>query len=459
MIAARRLDEGPHGPVYERSFVGFRRDAEVEAALDSATRFGALVEFKIEGGALVTRRRWFESKPLDQLFLDADDAERRRNSSTVFSRLWQELSRLANAGCAHGAVHPANVLVANGGLQLVDAVANTTRLGFGDARLSQGWLWGARRPEAVPWAEWDGANLLRMATLLGLPTHQNVRAEAAASIFARCEAWAANAMDALPSGSDVGRGIELALDAAKRIVGALGAAPQIPVSLGKRDVVLDVALAPLRHPEIIRPPPPRPNPAVAATITPPPAESEDEVVRVIAESTFRGAAGLRMLHKHREDQLVQIAEGRGVPAARARTLLTHWLRRGGYVREAELFESARVSVRAGTQFHVWVPRNVLMNAQRTFTQYGVSPQEAEDLVATVLRELGLSDEREGERKWHPSLDAYVGKNCPKRTFSPKQRAEMCAHVASFGVPLELAEQVTKRYLDENKFVERAGWFG
>lgn len=489
MFAARRLEDGTLGPVYERSFTGFPRDAEVEAALESATRVGALVEFRIEGAALVTRRRWFESTPLDQLFRDADDAERRRNSRTVFSRLVQELGRLASAGLNHGGVHPGNVLIAGGGLQLVDAVANSTRLGFGVGRPPQGWLWGVGRPEGVNWHDWDRANLLRMATLLGLPAQQDGRAEGPTSVLDRCRAWAVGALEALPTGSDMGQAIEQALVAAELIVGTLAAPPRSPVDLAKRDVfapslppspgpvVLTKTPERPTAPERVAPPAPVPAPALVAAPAPvaspersaapaapdagAPAggESESAVVEALAEGTFRGTSGLRMLHTHLEEQLMRIADARGVPPTRTRALLAHWLRRRSCVREEELVEAARLSVRAGTHFQVWVPRNVLMNAQRAFTQYGVAAHDAEVRVAAVLQELGLSDEREGERRWHACLDAYVQKNCPKKTFSPKQRTEMCAQVTSFGVPRELAEEVTNRFLDEHKFVEKKGWFG
>ena len=126
--------------------------------------------------------------------------------------------------------------------------------------------------------------------------------------------------------------------------------------------------------------------------------------------------------------------------------------------EPHPIDTARVSLRAGVHHHVWVPVNVVMNAQRTFTGYGVTAQEADNIVSAALRELGLRDEREGEREWHARLDAYAQKNLPKKTFSPKQRAEMCALVATFGIPADLAEQVTKRFLERHGFVEKSGWW-
>ena len=179
MFAARRLDDRVHGAVYERTFAGFRQDGEVEVALDRATRAGALVEFKVDGTGLVTRRKWFESTPLNDLFRDADEGERRLQSAKLFSVLGRQISKLDDAGVAHGAIHPSNVLISNG-LQLVDAVANTTRLGLGGAGLSRGWLWRETPPLGVSWGDWDRANLLRMATLLGLPAHLNVMSEAPA---------------------------------------------------------------------------------------------------------------------------------------------------------------------------------------------------------------------------------------------------------------------------------------
>lgn len=448
MIAARRLDDKVHGSVYERTFTGFRQDGQVEVALDRATRAGALVEFKVEGTGLVTRRKWYESTPLDQLFRDADEGERRRQSATLFAVLGREITKLDEAGVAHGAIHPSNVLIANG-LQLVDAVANTTRLGLGSGGLSRGWLWRETPPPGITWDDWDRANLLRMTTLLGLPAHLNVMSEAPAAIFARCQAWASNALEALPAGSDTGRSIERSLQAAERVARATA-----PVALTKPEVIKPEVIKPevfTPEPTVgTRPPPVSPGPLVT--------ENEDEVVQGIAMASFRAGGDGRILRTAMEEQIVQIAAGRGVSAARARASLSHWLRRGSYVREGELIETARVSLRAGANHGGWVPLKVVMNVARTFTHYGVTAQEADNLVSAVIRELGLRDQREGEREWHARLDAFAQKNLPKKTYSPKQRTEMCALVASFGIPASLAEQVTKEFLDRHGFVEKTGWF-
>ena len=458
MSSARRVEDGVHGLVYERSFDTVRADDEVEQALDRATRAGALVEFKLDDKGLVTRRRWFEGTPLAHLFRDADPGERRSQSVTLFSRLGQELSRLEDVGVAHGAIHPSNVLIANG-LQLVDAVANNTRLGVQGRGLAPGWLWSSARPVGVSWADWDRANLLRMTTLLGLPPEGLTMAEAPAAILAMCRKWAASAIESLPAGSHSERAIENALRAAERVAAA---PPAAVVTLVKP------ASPPTTAAPAIPASPMAPSPAAvlpAAPTLPPPnppvtvaAENEEEVVGEIAQSLFRAVGAGHMLRTRLEEQIIQVAAAQGVAADRARGILTHWLRRRNYVREADLLDDARRTLRSGMHHQVWVPVNVVMNAQRTFTQHDVGAQDAENLVASMLRELNLRDEREGEREWGARLDAYVGKNCPKKTFTSKQRAEMCALIASFGIPKDMSEQVTKRFLDRQGFTEKTGWW-
>lgn len=452
MISARRVEDGVHGAIYERTFHSVRGDGDVEVALDRATRAGALVEFRLDDNGLLTRRKWFEGTPLDRLFRDADDGERRRQSTTLFSRLGQEISRLEDAGLAHGAIHPSNVLIANG-LQLVDAVANTTRLGVSGSGSGPGWLWHAERPAGVTWAEWDRANLLRMATLLGLPAERNAIAEGPAAVLAMCREWAANAIEALPSGSHSERAIQQALQDAQRVAGAAPRPPPSTVNLAKPPSETPVPSTPIVVSPSSKPIPAPGQAALAASAD----VDEDALINEIADGLFRTNAE-HMLRTRLEDQIIQIASGRGVPAERARQLLTHWLRRKDYAREADLLEEARRNLRAGVHHSVWVPVNVAMNTQRSFTHYKVSAQDAENFIASLLRELSLRDEREGEREWNARLDAYAQKNCPKKTFTVKQRAEMGTLVSSFGIPRDMADQVTKRFLDRNGFTEKTGWW-
>lgn len=462
MSSGRRVADGVHGVVYERAFDTVRAVDDVEQVLDRATRAGALVEFKLDHTGLVTRRKWFDGTPIEHWFRDADEGDRRKQSVTVFSKLGQELRRLEDAGISHGAIHPSNVLIANG-LQLVDAVANTTRLGVREPGLPHGALWYAARPLSISWADWDRANLLRMSALLGLP-RDGETTHLPFAMLQMCRTWAARAIEALPAGSHSEQAIEGALQAAARVAQAIP--PQ--VSLAKPPAVPG-PVATLSSPPPRLPSPPAapqgspPEPRATAPQSPPSSEpageSGDDIVAEIAQSLFRAVGAGRMLHSRLEEQIVQVAGGRGVASGQARAAMTHWLRRKNYARESDLLDDARRVLRAGVHHQVWIPVNVVMNAQRTFLHHEVGPRDAEAAVAGLLRELGLKDERDGEREWGARLDAYIGKNCPKKTFTSKQCAEMCSLVASFGVPKDMAEQVTKRYLDKHGLTEKNGWFG
>jgi hypothetical protein len=218
-----RIEYPEFGLVNERSFPAAALDAGLRGSLEDFKRWGLIHEYRVENGTLTLWRPWIKGQTQDEFFRWLPNTERINYSHQLFRRVQRKLEEI---GCGHGALHPRNIILRQGGgFELVDAIFNRVRLNPLAVMQDDPWLWGPCVPKSWTLKDWDRVSLLRTTTLLAqnpATWEKPIPTEQAAEM---CRKWADEFIQSAPAGADV---IHVAHEAVALLPALLDATFELP---------------------------------------------------------------------------------------------------------------------------------------------------------------------------------------------------------------------------------------
>ena len=423
-----------------------------------------------------TTRSWLEGAELKTTFAGAPPAQCQSYSVMLFQSVLEKLRDLHAAGYGHGALHPGNLLLGNNGIEVLDCVGNSLRLaavGPDQAEVYERWLWGKAIPRGFSAQAWDRICLLRVCALLAQGERAWNGAVTTEEAIEVTRAWCGEVTSDLTAGSSLGpliESVQTRLDEVAAPPPKPPPPPARPTPPPPPPVVIEKKAeeapppprpAPPQRPTLApprRPTPPRPPPRTPAPPAPPPPPTPGEIVATLL-GQVEPMEHSRMLSRENEELVINQAKRKGVLEAMVPTLIKVWLTRKDWRLQTDLQERAASFLRRATYADTsWVRKTGVHNALRVYTSCEVEMGRAEQLVADLLRDLQLGDERDAEKKWRPMLDEFRIRHCKRGKYSNKQLAEMTATVESFGFPQKEAEKIVSRYLNQAGLTLKTGWF-
>lgn len=396
-----------------RTFPGVRIDSRLERQLERVKVQGYLLDFRSNAeGLTVVRPQEVEGKDLRTLdvFVGGTPDERLSASRYLFSLLLEKLDNLD-----HGALHPGNVLQVEGSFKFLDPIANAAYLGVlpEESAATYGvWLWTFRMPAGWKVKDWDLICLLRMVVLL-----------------AQGPPW------------DVPRSLPEVVDLCRRWVKEL---------LEDRKEMLpgDVRTAPLGGTLALLE-------EIAAL---PPAEVDHLriIEKLLDEILSPGQQQKKMLPALDERRLVERAAIYRISTEKIVACISSELMRRSCQREIELSNKSENFLRAGiypgSRRHV--KRSACYNAERMFTAYGVSQEEAKRKVESLLEDLDLIDGRLEREAWQKEIKIYLREKCKSRKYTLQQFLEMKSVLMQRDLTERQARLQLRQYLEQEGYSQK-----
>jgi hypothetical protein len=386
-----RIEHPEFGIVGERIFPVATLDAGLRRSLAELKKRSVICDFQIDNDTLTLWRPWLEGQTIDEYFRERKANERTTLSSQLFRSAQRRLSEL---GSGHGALHPRNLLDRqSGGLDLVDVVFNSVVMNPHAVSQGDPWLWGPCLPKGWSLEKWDRVSLLRTAALLAQEPSSWVVPRSREEIADLCRLWAENLIGSFTAKPDFISTIEEAVKLLPEIVKAEFELPSFPL--------------------------------------------EDELEALVIRQGKD-----RMLRERDEEDLRSRGGQKGLGSEPFRQRLQVWSLRRGFREERELRHLAEEFLSAGLfgESKWMATARACAAAERTFTYFGVDPQEAARYVEQILSEKGWIDERRAVEQCRPFVteQVQVSPLTSDEAIVEKIAAELAA---KNGYPPEVARRV------------------
>lgn len=328
------------GSVNERWFPVPSSGTPIQARLESAKQEKLLLGSQVEKTFLVLWRPWFQGDTQEDFFRTLPASERVDLSRQLFRLAQKKLDQMAEG---HGALHARNIVLANSGVEVVDATFNSVLLNPHAVPKDDSWLWGPCIPKGWQVQDWDRVSLLRTSALLAQEPYNWAAQRSREEVAELCRQWAADVTRSFPDRTDFRSSVEKAVELLPAIVAAQFELPPFPL-----------------------------------------------------EAELRGLGGKRrpsrILAPKVEDELFLSMERLGLSPDETRQHLQVWMLRHGVQPEQDLLQLADQILQSGLDDKI-VSAPACAAAERLFTQHGATPEEATARVKDLLRRGKWLDER------------------------------------------------------------------
>jgi hypothetical protein len=343
------------GTVNERVFPAVALDDQLQTWLEQFKARKLLHDFLVENDTLALWRPWIEGQTPEEFFGGQPSSERITYSHRLFRRVQRKLDEI---GYGHGALHPRNIFLRQGGFELVDAMFNRVRLNPLAVPQDDPWLWGPCVPMGWTLKDWDRVSLLRTAALLAQNPSTWEKPMPIAQAAEMCRRWADELIGSAASSDDF---IPVVREAAALLPAIVEAVFELPVF-------------PL----------------------------EEKLDALVARQGHD-----RMLRQRDEENLADLAAKYGLGSDQFGRRLRVWMLLSGYQQETELRFLAWELLKAGLFGEKLVSARACAAAERTFTHYGVDSKEAEVFVQQLLSQAAWYDERREAEKCRQFLAGHL----------------------------------------------------
>ena len=333
-----RKQHAEYGDVNERAFPLAKLDDRLRAWLEKFKTRKIICDYRIDDDALVLWRPCHGNETADRFFRDrVGSTERMTYSGALFRRVCEKLEAMDSG---HGALHPGNIIVPPGRVDLVDALFNSVLLSPNLVSYSI-WLWRRSLPKGWTLEDWDLVSLLRTAALLSREPAswlEPLSREKAAEI---CRDWA----------------------------------EKVTTDDSSADFLFKIRKAVSLLDAIVQP-----------------ALSLDEKLEELRQRMGK----TKVLRKRDEDEIRACADDYQLDREALDKRLTVWLNQNDYRGEHELDELAEELLDAGRwgSSRKLVTARACRAAERAYAYYGMSSADAEDGVKQILTTAGWGDERQ-----------------------------------------------------------------
>jgi hypothetical protein len=370
------------GPVSERTFPESAIDDEFRSHLNAFKERKVLCDFRFEDSTFTLWRPWIDGQTQEEYFRGLSPIERVSFSHALFRFLYRKLREM-NFG--HGALHPGNMILAQrDGTHLVDAVFNSVRLCSDEALDYTVWLWAPCLPENWSLEDWDRVSLLRTAALLAQEPKVWEKQLTREEVVDLCRTWAEGYLKEL-SGNPFAGSVKETMELLPRMLEAF------------------------------------------------PLEGELELLAARQGDDH-------MLREKDEEALLKRAAAAGVESRKLAVDLQAWLLDKDFRREQEVGKLAEEFLMSGLygKSKRLVTARACMAAERSFTYFGVPPEEAAARVEQLLARGGWIDERRAA----VACRQFVAERLSDLDPSTEQTEKLVAGLA--GAMLGYPEEVARR---------------